>query len=179
VQLSPLILLLLYNMLWLLLAIVEPGADGNTSGWWWWRLLLLLVMVVVIMILLLQLLLLLMCKLWWILTTKNDPKIRDGGGARNIIIITLKSTGGVARQKGLVRILQFLQTIVVCRLNSEIWERKRVKFLIIIIIKSQRSQALKRVLKILTGVAATVSVCSSRGATPHYCIQIPVLTLCH
>ena len=161
-------------MLWLLLAIVEPGADGNTCGWWWWRLLLVVMVVVVVMILLL-----LMCKLWWILATKNDPKIRDGGGARNSIVITLKSTGGVARQKWLVRILQFLQTIVVCRLNSEIWERKRVKFLIIIIIKSQRSQALKRVLKILTGVAATVSVCRSRGATPHYCIQIPVLTLCH
>jgi hypothetical protein len=50
------------------------------------------------------------CKLL-ILATKNDPKIRIGGATIIIIIIIIllkTNTGGEARRKGLVRILQFL-----------------------------------------------------------------------
>jgi len=51
------------------------------------------------------------CKLL-ILAAKNDPKIRIGGATIIIIIIIIiilkTNTGGEARRKGPVRILQFL-----------------------------------------------------------------------
>jgi len=73
-----------------------------------------------------------------------------------IIIPPLKTnTGGEARRKGLVIILQFLQTIIVSWLSSKIWKIKWVGFFIIVI-KSQRNQTFKRAFIILIDVDTAV-----------------------